>query len=100
MEIRNIKTFVRLTEIQNFSKVAQQTGYSQSAITIQIKQLEEELGAKLFERIGKRVKLTEAGQRLIPHALEILNSVKKPRLPYMRREHAQGNCASELASLI
>ena len=58
MEIRNIKTFVRLTEIQNFSKVAQQTGYSQSAITIQIKLLEEELGAKLFERIGKRVKLT------------------------------------------
>ena len=43
MEIRNIKTFVRLAEIQNFSKVAQQTGYSQSAITIQIKQLEEEL---------------------------------------------------------
>ena len=77
MEIRNIKTFVRLAEIQNFSKVAQQTGYSQSAITIQIKQLEEELGAKLFERIGKRVKLTEAGQRLIPHTLEILNSVKK-----------------------
>ena len=92
MEIRNIKTFVRLAEIQNFSKVAQQTGYSQSAITIQIKQLEEELGAKLFERIGKRVKLTEAGQRLIPHALEILNSVKKAEAAV----HETGTCSGKL----
>lgn len=92
MEIRNIKTFVRLAEIQNFSKVAQQTGYSQSAITIQIKQLEEELGAKLFERIGKRVKLTEAGQRLIPHTLEILNSVKKAEAAV----HETGTCSGKL----
>ena len=43
MEIRNIITFVRIAELQNFSKAAEQLGYSQSAVTMQIKQLEAEL---------------------------------------------------------
>lgn len=77
MELRNLVTFVRIVELQNFSKTAEQLGYSQSAVTMQIKQLEAELGVPLFERIGKRVKLTQAGERLLPHALEILNSVRK-----------------------
>ena len=57
MEIRNLITFVRIAEVKNFSKAAEQLGYSQSAVTMQIKQLETELHAQLFERIGKRVKL-------------------------------------------
>ena len=59
MEIRNIITFVRIAELQNFSKAAEQLGYSQSAVTMQIKQLEAELNTQLFERIGKRIKLTQ-----------------------------------------
>ena len=66
MEIRNLVTFARIAEVQNFSKTAEQLGYSQSAVTMQIKQLEGELGAQLFERIGKQVKLTQAGERLLP----------------------------------
>ena len=77
MEIRNLITFVRIAEVKNFSKTAQQLGYSQSAVTMQIKQLEEELQTSLFERIGKQVKLTQAGQRLLPYAVEILNGVQK-----------------------
>lgn len=77
MEIRNLITFVRIVEVQNFSKVAEQLGYSQSAVTMQIKQLEGELHTQLFERIGKQVKLTQAGERLLPYALEILNSIRK-----------------------
>ena len=77
MELRNITAFVRIAEVQNFSKSAQQLGYSQSAVTMQIKQLEEELHAQLFERIGKKVKLTQAGERFLPRALEILNSVRR-----------------------
>ena len=49
MEIRNIITFVRIAELQNFSKAAEQLGYSQSAVTMQIKQLEAELNTQLFE---------------------------------------------------
>lgn len=77
MEIKNLITFVRLTEVQNFSKTAEQLGYSQSAVTMQIKQMEADLQTQLFERIGKHVKLTQAGERLLPYALEILDSVRK-----------------------
>lgn len=75
MEIRNIATFMRVAELQSFSRAAEQLGYSQSAVTVQIRQLEQELGIPLFERIGKRVRLTEDGNRFIPRALDILNAV-------------------------
>lgn len=77
MEIRTITTFVRIAELQNFSRAAEQLGYSQSAVTVQIRQLEEELHTQLFERIGKRVKLTQAGERLLPRALDILDAVRR-----------------------
>ena len=77
MEIRNLITFVRIAELRNFSKTAQELGYSQSAVTMQIKQLEAELQAQLFERIGKRAKLTQAGERLLPLAFNILDSARK-----------------------
>lgn len=48
MEIRNIATFVRIAELQNFSQAAEQLGYSQSAVTMQIKQLEKELHTQLL----------------------------------------------------
>lgn len=77
MEIRNIRTFVRIAELQNFSKAAEQLGYSQSAVTMQIKQLEEELGTQLFDRIGKHIRLTETGHRFLPRALDILDAVRR-----------------------
>lgn len=77
MEIRTLLTFVRIAETGSFSKTAEQLGYSQSAVTMQIKQLEGELQVLLFERIGKRVKLTQAGERLLPYALEVLALLQK-----------------------
>lgn len=76
MEIRTLNTFVRIVETGNFSKAAEQLGYSQSAVTMQIKQLEGELQTLLFERIGKQVRLTQAGERLLPHALEVLEALQ------------------------
>lgn len=77
MELRTLITFARITEVGNFSKAAEQLGYSQSAVTMQIKQLEGELQAQLFERIGKQVRLTQAGERLLPYALEMLEVLQK-----------------------
>lgn len=77
MELRTLLTFSRIAETGSFSRTAEQLGYSQSAVTMQIKQLEGELNTLLFERIGKQVKLTQAGNRLLPYALEILEALQK-----------------------
>ena len=77
MEFRNIITFLKVAELKNFSKAAEKLGYSQSAVTVQIKQLEKELGTRLFERVGKGAVLTESGQDFVFHANEILNTAKQ-----------------------
>lgn len=77
MEIRNITTFLKVAATQNFSKAAEQLGYSQSAVTIQIQQLERELQTQLFERIGKRVYLTESGQEFVSYANQVMNAVEQ-----------------------
>lgn len=74
MEFRNLITFLKVAELKNFSKAAEKLGYSQSAVTVQIRQLEQELGIRLFERLGKGVELTEGGRRFVFYANEILNT--------------------------
>lgn len=105
MEIRNLITFVRIAEVRNFSKTAEQLGYSQSAVTMQIKQLEETLHAQLFERIGKQVRLTQAGERLLPYALEVLNAVQKAESIVQEPERISGKlrigtCESYVISIL
>ena len=51
MELREIRTFLQIAQKQSFSKAAEALGYSQAAVTVQIKQLEEELGIHLFDRL-------------------------------------------------
>lgn len=77
MELRTAATFLRVAELQSFSKAAEQLGYSQAAVTVQIKQLEQELGTPLFERIGRHIKLTEHGAQFIPYAQELLKVAQK-----------------------
>jgi len=73
MEIRNLNTFLKVADLQSFTKAAQELGYSQSNISAQIKQLEEEVGALLFNRIGKAVTLTQYGEGLLPLARQIVS---------------------------
>ena len=74
MELKNIATFVKVVECSNFTKAAELLGYSQSAVTVQIKALETELGVPLFDRIGKRIALTQEGRTFLPHALGMLKA--------------------------
>ena len=76
MEIRNVMTFLRVAELLSFTKAAEELGYSQSAVTVQIKQLEDELEIPLFERIGRQVCLTEPGKAFVPYANRICNAVE------------------------
>ena len=68
MEIRNLNTFLHVAALENVTKAGTELGYSQSAVSVQIRQLEQELGRPLFDRIGKNVYLTDFGRALVPYA--------------------------------
>ena len=71
MELRNLITFIHVAELGSFTKTAEELGYSQSTISFQIKQLEDELGFLLFERINHTITLTDKGKELISYAHRI-----------------------------
>ncbi len=62
MEIRQLKAFVAIAEARTFTAAAQRIHYTQAALSMQIKQLEKEVGLPLFIRMPRRVVLTEAGR--------------------------------------
>ena len=77
MELRNLVTFLKIVETGSFSKAAEQLRYSQSTVTVQIQQLEEELNVQLFDRIGKKVYITEKGRELEIHAQKMIELSQK-----------------------
>ena len=79
MEFREISTFLQVAQYQSFSKAARHLGYSQAAVTIQIKQLEQELGVHLFDRIGKQISLTHQGQVFYRYAVSIRNDLEQAK---------------------
>ena len=74
MEIRNLKTFLKVATLKNFTSAARELGYSQANVSAQIKQLEQELDAPLFNRIGRKVTLTQYAEELLPYALQIVST--------------------------
>ncbi len=71
MDLKNLITFIHVAELGSFTKAAEQLGYSQPSISFQIKQLEEEFGCLLFERINHTITLTEKGHELVSCAHQI-----------------------------
>src|SRR5918998_5111289 len=72
MEIRQLRAFLAIADARTFTAAAQRIHYTQAALSMQIKQLEREVGVPLFIRMPRRVVLTEAGERLISRAQHIL----------------------------
>ena len=77
MEIRNLVTFLKVTELQSFSRAAEALDYSQSAVTVQIQQLERELNVQLFDRIGKTVVITQYGKDFVAYARDVVSAVAR-----------------------
>ena len=73
MDLRALKIFIEVAERRSFTKAGEHLGYSQPTISFQIKQLEEELGVPLFDRIGHTVDLTDAGREALRYAQKICN---------------------------
>ena len=76
MEVRDLQIFVSVAKHLNYTRAGEEVHLSQPSVSVRIKQLELELGVKLFEQLGKKVALTEAGQLLIPYAHRILTAVE------------------------
>ena len=72
MTITQLETFLKIAETKNFTSAANELGYAQSTVTTQIKQLEDELGCLVFERLGKTIILTPEGERLLSYAEKLL----------------------------
>ncbi|MGN0190477.1 MAG: LysR substrate-binding domain-containing protein [Candidatus Cryptobacteroides sp.] len=85
MELRHLQAFVRLTETLNFSSAANDLCITQSTLSATIRQLEDSLGTELFIRNSHGVVITEAGEQLLPFALETL--------------HQAENCVSRIQDL-
>lgn len=74
MEIRTLLTFIKVAEEQSLSKAAKQLGYAQSTVTMQMQQLEQELGTPLYERVGRQIRITQEGQELLQYAIHIVKT--------------------------
>jgi LysR family transcriptional repressor of citA len=76
MEFQWLNTFITAAECGNFRRTAEILFISQPTVTVHIKLLEAELGVQLFEREGKKVKLTEAGKRYLTIRRDCLRFIK------------------------
>lgn len=74
MEIRTLLTFIKVAEEQSLSKAAKQLGYAQSTVTMQMQQLEQELGVALYERIGRQIRITQEGHEFLTYAAHIVKT--------------------------
>ena len=90
MELKPLQTFKFLAEELNFTRTAELLNYAQSSVTAQIQGLEQELGVPLFERLGRRIRLTEAGTRLLRYADEILRLTDEALLAVPGKEEPSG----------
>lgn len=76
LTLRQLQIFEVAARNLSFARAAEQLHLTQPAISMQIKLLEDAIGTALFERVGKKVQLTEAGNRLVHHASRILGELK------------------------
>ena len=90
MELREIAAFLQVAQLKSFSKAARALGYSQAAVTIQIKQLEQELGIHLFDRIGKQTILTHQGMVFYDHAAAVMREISCARAAVTESQELTG----------
>jgi DNA-binding transcriptional LysR family regulator len=72
MDLVYLHTFREVARWGSFTRAAEELGYAQPSVTAQMQKLEQSYGAPLFERFGKRLRLTQAGEALLPYALELI----------------------------
>src|SRR5918993_936974 len=79
MELRQVETFLAVAEELSFSRAASRLGYVQSSVSAQVAALERELGAPLFDRLGRRIALTDAGRVMLRFSGRLLDLAEEAR---------------------
>jgi len=79
MELRQLITFRTVASTLNFSRAAEVLSYVPSNVTMQMKALEDELGVRLFDRLGKQLVLTTAGKRFLTHVQSVLDQLEEAK---------------------
>ena len=77
IELRHLRYFLAVAEATHFTRAAQKLHVTQPTLSHQIRQLEGQLNLPLFDRIGRRVKLTAAAELLLPHARRVLRELEE-----------------------
>ncbi|WP_326729858.1 LysR family transcriptional regulator [Streptomyces phaeochromogenes] len=90
MEIRLLVTFEKVAAVLSFTQAAAELKYAQSSVTSQIRALESSLGVQLFDRLGSHIRLTEAGDRLVPYARQIIELSEEARAAVVGTEEPSG----------
>ncbi|MAL79821.1 MAG: LysR family transcriptional regulator [Sneathiella sp.] len=85
MDIYQLRYFLAIVETGNFSRAAERSFVSQPTLSTGIKKLEAELGTTLFSREARKISLTEAGRRLLPHARTIIYECNAAKSEVSRR---------------
>lgn len=90
MDLRSLNTFIQVAESGSFTRAAEKLGYAQPTVSIQIRQLENELGIMLFDRIGHTVRLTDKGHEALLHAQRICHMCQEMTLETNRADTPRG----------
>jgi len=86
MELHQLRYFCAVAEAGNFSRAAEQSHVSQPSLSQQIMKLEDELGARLFDRLGRSVRLTDLGKTFLPRARAVLRELEAARGDVVERK--------------
>lgn len=97
MDLRSLNIFIQAAELNSFTRAAEKLGYSQPTVSFQIKQLEQELGVQLFDRIGHTVSLTDAGRDALSYAQKICRMSQEMALGASRRREVRGEVRLAMA---
>ena len=72
MDVRDLQIFLSVAKHLNYTRAAEEVNLSQPSVSVRMRELERDMGTKLFEQLGKKVALTEAGQLLVPYATRLI----------------------------
>jgi DNA-binding transcriptional LysR family regulator len=79
MDVRDLQIFLSVAKHLNYTRAAEEVNLSQPSVSVRMRQLERDLGAKLFEQLGKKIALTGAGQVFLPYAMRVIAAMDDAR---------------------